>query len=396
MQDSPIPYVTRPEPQRPPAHIAYSGDFGDVWKLAASTTFLTFITLGIYRFWAKTRMRGYFWSHISVEDEPLEYTGNGLELFKGALFIFLVVLLPIYIAFIAVEFLLVDSPEALGILQILAFLLFLTLTPIAVYRARRYRLSRTSWRGIRGGLSGDTWSYVQIAVGYGFLGFLSLGLLRPLVQQRTTSYLMNHTWFGDGRFGFDAKARPLFGRWFLVWVCSLVAIVPPIVAVVLYGTAVADSAADFHYKFRFSDIVGSGALPYFLVGFVGVVAWGAAYVHYRVFKARHFTSGTVFEGVRFHSELRTQSVLAIALIYGATALAILTLTAVFGFGVGIFLGFFVVATMVAPFITHPVLRAYIGTLSTHGEIDLEALMQSQQRGPGHGEGLADALDIGGI
>ncbi|MGZ0189619.1 MAG: DUF898 family protein, partial [Alphaproteobacteria bacterium] len=68
-----------PLPIRSPVRLAYLGQTGEAWRLAIKTTFLTVITLGIYRFWAKTRLRSYFWSRLTLNGEPLEYAGSGLE-----------------------------------------------------------------------------------------------------------------------------------------------------------------------------------------------------------------------------------------------------------------------------------------------------------------------------
>jgi Bacterial protein of unknown function (DUF898) len=38
------------------------------------------ITLGIYRFWATTRVRRWFWSKVTIDGERLEYSGTGFEL----------------------------------------------------------------------------------------------------------------------------------------------------------------------------------------------------------------------------------------------------------------------------------------------------------------------------
>ena len=37
---------------------------------------LGILTLGIYRFWAKTAVRRYFWGHVSIAGERVEYTGR--------------------------------------------------------------------------------------------------------------------------------------------------------------------------------------------------------------------------------------------------------------------------------------------------------------------------------
>ena len=45
---------------------------------------------------------------------------------------------------------------------------------------------------------------------------------------------------------------------------------------------------------------------------------------------------------------------------------------------------------------HPLIRRVASSLSILGEMDFEALAQSQQEMPWRGEGLADSLDVGGI
>lgn len=59
------------------------------------TSLLTLVTLGIYRFWAKTRVRKYFWSSVVGEGDGFEYTGTGIE--KILVFLVAVVVLAIYL-----------------------------------------------------------------------------------------------------------------------------------------------------------------------------------------------------------------------------------------------------------------------------------------------------------
>ena len=65
--------------------LGYDGRAGEVGKIALSNSLLGLVTLGIYRFWAKTRLRRYLWSHVSMEGDRFEYTGRGIELFIGFL-----------------------------------------------------------------------------------------------------------------------------------------------------------------------------------------------------------------------------------------------------------------------------------------------------------------------
>ena len=72
----------------------YTGQAKSLGWLVFKNTILTVITLGFYRFWAKTRIRKYIWSNQSLFGEPLEYTGTGKELFLGFLIV-LAVLVPL-------------------------------------------------------------------------------------------------------------------------------------------------------------------------------------------------------------------------------------------------------------------------------------------------------------
>ena len=47
--------------------------------IALKTGFLTLITLGIYRFWAKTKIRNFIWASASLDGDSFEYHGTGLE-----------------------------------------------------------------------------------------------------------------------------------------------------------------------------------------------------------------------------------------------------------------------------------------------------------------------------
>ena len=63
--------------------IAYDGRFGPLARIIVSNALLSLVTLGVYRFWGKTRLRRYLWSHVVVDGERLEYTGQAMELLLG-------------------------------------------------------------------------------------------------------------------------------------------------------------------------------------------------------------------------------------------------------------------------------------------------------------------------
>ena len=79
-------------PGAAPGHrLRYDGRLGDLYRIFFLNLLLTVLTLGIWRFWARTRLRRHVWQHLSLDGQRLEYTGTGGELFRGFLLALLVI-----------------------------------------------------------------------------------------------------------------------------------------------------------------------------------------------------------------------------------------------------------------------------------------------------------------
>src|SRR3974377_559745 len=63
----------------------FHGSGGSLFGIHLVNTFLTIITLGIYYFWAKVRVRRYLLSESEFEGDRFAYHGTGQELFIGFL-----------------------------------------------------------------------------------------------------------------------------------------------------------------------------------------------------------------------------------------------------------------------------------------------------------------------
>ncbi|HEY1506591.1 MAG TPA: DUF898 family protein, partial [Stellaceae bacterium] len=207
--------------------VAYEGRPGLV-GLLSKNYFLTLITVGIYRFWAATRLRRYLWSNIRIGGDGLEYIGTGRELFLGFL-IALAVLAPLSIAYIVIYRLSLGSPALAASVQGCYFLALFIFLQVALFRSRRYRLSRTTWRGIYAGQTGSTWHYLGLFLGYGLLTVVTLGLALPWMHVALARYKLNNTCFGNRTLHIEAKGSALFGRWLVV----LALIVVPVALAVL-------------------------------------------------------------------------------------------------------------------------------------------------------------------
>src|SRR5712691_1227600 len=175
--------------------VRFGGEAGRFWRLLARGAVLLMCTLGIYRFWLTTDIRRYLWSSTEIADESFEYTGTARELLLGFL-IAIAALVPLYAAFFLLTFALGEIWSSLG-LVVLTFL-----GQYAVYRARRYRLTRTIYRGVRFHQTGSAWRYAVCALLWWTLIVLTLGLAYPLMQSRLERFKMRNTYLGNlpGRF----------------------------------------------------------------------------------------------------------------------------------------------------------------------------------------------------
>jgi uncharacterized membrane protein YjgN (DUF898 family) len=353
------------------ANPAYTGNPTEIGAIVGVNFVLSMVTLGFYRFWGKTRVRSYLWSRISLYGDRLEYTGLGKELFIGFL-IAMAILIPLFGILTVLDFYLEGRHEiARIVVQVVQGFLLLYLFPVAIFRAARYRLSRTTWRGIRFGLTGTGTGYAVVWLLYGALALVSLGLAMPVLRTRLQRYLTTNMWLGDRQFDFDARARDLMGRWLL---CLLL------------------------------------FLP----------TLGLSYLWYKAYEISYFTGRTSCGNLRFRLTVTGGNLVA---IYGPYVIMLLIAFAVFVVfltnfidvpalwqnpvtlslaqaGVGTFalaiLLLLSVRVLAVIMVTHRLIGLFTRQMEIFGEEDFDAIAQSGRSIPSRGEGLADALDVGGI
>jgi uncharacterized membrane protein YjgN (DUF898 family) len=389
-----------------PMVVRYEGRTGEIFGLSLRVGLLTLITLYIYRFWATTRVRRWFWSRIRVGDERLEYSGAGFELFVGFVKVALVlgvVLIPLKLA---ENFYDPDSTAA-GIISF-AQLLFLGLLYVfAVYYARRYRLSRTQWHGIRANLVGSSLAYLKLTVGYLLLTAVTLGVAYPYYRIATRRYLLDHTWFGDQKFSCTARARSLMGRWLIYLGLGLVLL--GFIGFQAWDLVLAQNggASSATMGPAVARLVGAYFLVALLVGFF--------FIAYRTAEFRVLADGITFQNVRVSSDLSAGRMLLFALkmsgaallwtvALGVVVVAILRVFGGFGmptapFAVGL-LGMFVLLSLLAISVFtrtyyNGLLRRVVASLSFQGAPDLARIGQTAAPVPRWGEGMLEAFDFAG-
>jgi uncharacterized membrane protein YjgN (DUF898 family) len=158
------------------------------------------------------RELGFNIGNARLAGDAFSFHGRGGELFRGFLLAWLFFVLPL----IALNIALSLSPANAPVLLLLyAFLL--VFIPVALVGSARYRLSRTSWRGIRFGFDGTAMEFALGFVPRLLLTFLSLGLAYPVFACWRRSFMVNHARFGTQRLSITTDAGDLYGRFIVAW-----------------------------------------------------------------------------------------------------------------------------------------------------------------------------------
>lgn len=230
MQWAPVGSEPLPPPL-PPTRVDFSGNRSEFRKLVTKGALLEVVTFGFYRFWLVTDIRRHLWTHTAIDGDAAEYTGRAKELLVGFLFA-LAILVPIYLAYFLVG---IEFERWQGFASTPLFLAFYAFGQFAIFRARRYRLTRTVWRGVRFWMDGSGWAYSLRAMLWGLLVLLTLGLALPWREAALERYKMQHTHYGDLRGDFEADGWTFFKRGWWLWLLSPVAIVVFPLAPFLYA-----------------------------------------------------------------------------------------------------------------------------------------------------------------
>jgi uncharacterized membrane protein YjgN (DUF898 family) len=353
-------------------------------RLAIANFLLNVITLSIYRFWAKTNVRKHIWSCVHINGQPLEYTGRGIEIFRGALIVFGIFVLPFVLLVTLINIAFGPEHPALFAVYTLLYLAIFVLWGAALYRARRYQLSRTLWRGIRGTLVGSSMVYSLTYFGAILARGMSLGWTTPVLNTVLQEQIIGDMRFGDLAFKFKGRAGPLYPTYALCWFLSLVAVIAFAVVfgaemMALFGPEVQkifdeiakpDAQPTPEQMWTAGTVIGVLVVSFLAIFVVIPMLWAI----YSAKELATFASYTRAGDATFKLNATAGSLISLIIIN--------LLILVFTLGIG------------RPFIQQRLIRYMCDRMEVIGTIDVARIAQSQAALDRSGEGLADAFDLG--
>lgn len=404
--------------------------------LALRGMLLTAVTLGLYRFWYVTKVRKYFWAHTRIGNYPLEFTGHPADLIVG-FFMAVAILLPLYLGLFVVSLGWQNGVLAANI-GALALLWFLS--QFGLYRARRYRLARTLWRGLRFRQDGSGIFYAILSMMWFVIGVASLGLLWPLRRRALHAYKMRHTHFGTQPAEFVAPIMPLYrAGWPLFLGSAVVGLWVVWHMFDMWQTlperhGILDILSNDFRNLPTEDFVAAIPIAQLLwvmatAGLAFMVVIVLAGPSYLAAETRHFANATTFGLVRLNSTLTRRAFVA---VWGRYLLALAAFSAVYlGLGAALFglflssdlpvgildssvtrvwffvalflyycVGFIAYAVIHLVFLRFQIWQAIGNSLSIAPVDQIASIkaskLDTQRRRDGFGEGIADALDAGGV
>ena len=200
--------------------LRFHGSGDELFGIFIVNILFTLLTIGVYSFWAKVKTRQYLWGQTEFAGDRFGFHGTGKELLVGwlkaaVLFGGLVIVTRLLLPTLW------DDPQADEAGQVLLALGFVGLLPLAIIGSMRYRLSRTSWRGVRFGFQGGYRELLGIMLRSFLLMSVTLGLYLPFYQTSLRRFLVNHSRFGSTSFAFDGEGWDLLGRYVLTLLLTL-------------------------------------------------------------------------------------------------------------------------------------------------------------------------------
>lgn len=198
IQESPAAPAQRVYP------LGFKGEGSAYFGIAIVNLILSILTIGLYYPWAKAKQLQFLYGATEFDNSRFEFHGTGKEMFKG----FLKAIVIFTIIYGGLIFAIYQQQFIIGIIWFYVGLLLLI--PLAIHGSYKYRMSRTSWRGIRFGYRGNRGEFFGLFFKELFFTIISLGLYGAWFSMNLRNYVLSHIRFGDAEFRYRGRGSDYF------------------------------------------------------------------------------------------------------------------------------------------------------------------------------------------
>ncbi len=268
--------------------MSFSGQSREFLKLLITGSLFQISTFGFYRFWLITKLRRHLWANTQIEGEAFEYTGTAKELLIGFL-IALAIVAPLYIAYAILGVIL---EEQYAFASVPLVIIMYVLAHFGSYRARKYRASRTVFRGIRFWMKGSGWPYAVRAILWDLATLLTLGLALPWAMASLERYRMRNTYFGSIQGDFTGTGWSLFKCGWWLWLVGFLSLVLFVMLVIVLSKLAGGGETALQVIPLLLILVGVALLPLAMAIFTRWHIDGLRFGH--VTAASRFRAGTYY------------------------------------------------------------------------------------------------------
>lgn len=191
--------------------LKFLGKGSEYFSILIINWLLTVITLGLYYPWARARKLQYMYGATALNDDRFAFHGTGKEMFRGFIKVILFYIVLIVILYGAVF--LSEGGQNLTIYWtglLLFYVLFFAVLPLMIHGAYRYRMSRTSWRGIRFGYRGKKGELYGNFFHWLGLTIITFGIYSAWMEINLRKYLVGNVRGGDAKFKYSGDGANLF------------------------------------------------------------------------------------------------------------------------------------------------------------------------------------------
>ena len=184
----------------------FHGKGFDLFSIFIVNVLLIIVTLGVYYFWGKVKIKRYLYSQLEFDGDRFSFHGRGKELFIGGIIGIFFLILAIGSKY------LIEASKNNYIIAVSVILLMglICLIPVIFVLSRRYYLSRSSWRGIRFSFRGKISSFYRVIIRGVFLTIITFGLYTPFLRNRIKQFFINNSYFGNQKFNYNGNGREVF------------------------------------------------------------------------------------------------------------------------------------------------------------------------------------------